>query len=92
MVAADVFLPVIAWCRTRQSQDSQVEARRQKRRLKLLAFQRLRLKKLRETWRLREKVYKRSKLRRLCSHDAWMKAVRAGTICTHSVLSLTLPH
>ncbi|KAL3057636.1 protein ANTAGONIST OF LIKE HETEROCHROMATIN PROTEIN 1-like [Trematomus bernacchii] len=75
MEAADVFLPVIAWCRTRQSQDSQAEARRQKRRLKLLAFQQLRLKKLRETWRLREKVYKQSKLRRLCSHDTWMKAI-----------------
>ncbi|KAK5868906.1 hypothetical protein PBY51_009881 [Eleginops maclovinus] len=75
MDAADVFLPVIAWCRARQLQDSQTEARRKERRLQLLAARRLRLKKLHETWALREKVYKQSKLRRLCAHDTWIKGI-----------------
>ncbi|XP_044059401.1 putative nuclease HARBI1 [Siniperca chuatsi] len=74
-VCAGLSLSVITWCKARQLQDNQTEARRKKRCLQLLAVRRLRLKKLHETWMLREKGSRHSRLHRLCAHDRWMELI-----------------
>ncbi|XP_051253650.1 putative nuclease HARBI1 [Dicentrarchus labrax] len=74
-LCAGLFPSVVAWCRARQFQDNQTEARRKKRRLQLLAARRLRLRKLQGTWMRRGKVCKQSRLHRLCAHEKWMTAI-----------------